>query len=838
MQRCFFYLLFICKLFSFLANVVVFINKLIFSKMNLNCETILDLYTYKNKKILCRNKLIHSQSYNEFRNSFRYLTLDQWNKFDKELGNLMSNIDIWKDDRNHEFKINSYIEVKVEKSKLSLKKFNKCLGALNEFHKHEDNDEVEEADYILECLFYINSEDQIHSPIYKAEEYNPESSIDNSLSYVPYTPSKKKYRVDSADTIKTPGIGYLIDNEPEYLSEISKDDALFLKKATTDKPVSNESTRRSSRESNKSSKSDLLNEVIVETDYETEFHQKCISSTSNQGSEYIPETQELLTAEKDNKRHKTRKRSNTVDEISALSGAKTKEKKRHSEKKEINKRSKSIDEIQSYKLKKFKNILTEENNNKSLEPIEENKTYKEATKTKLNTIETASITKHKTNSKKKESSPSLSSDDEKFYIKEKSKIKTSKTHTKTSDDEIKSDNKLNKNLQLKESNGNGSNLNISILSATESATGTSPLKHRRERKPKENNNDNVIKSVRRSERSPIKPRRFIEEQPDLLKTGNKTKHKNSVTNKELFGTDEDDEDEYFEKTKNNKETNKVRLSSVFETPVGKKPPKSLTSSSSSSSKKKRKRDRSAECQQEKRDMNKWLSKKKSSTKDKEIGKTTKEKSKSTSSSTSSSSSRSLPLKSAKKEKSLNADVGTESRSNSPKPVFEMPSKEELESIRNDSKLKQKENEKIKAELEKMRRSPPKEVQTLSLLNIPMNDILDTFSTYKSDLDKIYENNRKKDYIKGHDGINHCFVIKLLQQNIQMKMLEKLTEIYSDTKNTTQATLFANALLPEWIMRVYMKEHNFTRQEAINQIQAQEEFQLHLEEQNDNSFMFD
>ena len=66
----------------------------------------------------------------------------------------------------------------------------------------------------------------------------------------------------------------------------------------------------------------------------------------------------------------------------------------------------------------------------------------------------------------------------------------------------------------------------------------------------------------------------------------------------------------------------------------------------------------------------------------------------------------------------------------------------------------------------------------------LNDILHTFSNCKNELDEIYQKCYKKDYIKGHDGINHCFVIRLLQQNVQLKMLEKLTDVYSDGKNTT------------------------------------------------------
>lgn len=65
----------------------------------------------------------------------------------------------------------------------------------------------------------------------------------------------------------------------------------------------------------------------------------------------------------------------------------------------------------------------------------------------------------------------------------------------------------------------------------------------------------------------------------------------------------------------------------------------------------------------------------------------------------------------------------------------------------------------------------------------IDEILNTLPKHKSKLDKIYRDNRKRDYIKGYDGINHCFVIRLLPANIQMKMLEKLSEAYSKRSNT-------------------------------------------------------
>lgn len=72
----------------------------------------------------------------------------------------------------------------------------------------------------------------------------------------------------------------------------------------------------------------------------------------------------------------------------------------------------------------------------------------------------------------------------------------------------------------------------------------------------------------------------------------------------------------------------------------------------------------------------------------------------------------------------------------------------------------------------------------SLANIPEDKMLSTFSTYKTELDDIFRNNRKRDYIKGHDGINHCLIIRLLQNSTQMKMLKKLTDVYGCSDSTT------------------------------------------------------
>ncbi|XP_065371157.1 uncharacterized protein LOC135963294 [Calliphora vicina] len=868
--------------------------------MNINCETILDFYMHKNKKILCQIKVSPTKS-RKFKNTCRCLTQEQWNTFDKELEKLINTTDDWNDEKCFKFNIKSYIEVKVQKSKLSLKHFYKCLGAIDEC-----DGEVIEADYVLECLLNFQLEVPF-STFLESQEYEPqtETSPDklcSPLSYEPYTPSKKKYQAESIDTIKTPGIDYLEYDEDTYspkpIFQVVDSDPLLTEKIPRYTPAPIRDTRSSikkstqrdlpcssSKESKISSKLDLLGEVIVETEDEIDSPEKTKSLRSKLNKkkskkreiEYIPKSQEYAvvdvpvyiptpieetTHRKVNKTdhdiRKHKKRSMTIDEyprlllldensreknITVKEHISGKDKHSRYDNRKIKSRSYTIDEIPSgfsinMEKPKSKNLPEEsrEKQCKKFESIEKSTSHKSKDKkSDLNVNISSTKEKHKLSEKKPEViiRASSSSEDEFLAVVAKSK-KSSIRKSKASDDDFEDGNKIDKNTKLSQSNDNANNLNISISSATESATDTSLQKLKRGRKQKESGTDDN-KSLRRSERSPSKPVRFIEEQHDLLRSKKPIKTKTSPKNKELFGTDDDEYEELFDNNNGTNIKNDKKLkSSVFETPVSKKSTKSASSSSSSSSstKKKRKRDKSSECEQEKRDMNTWLSKKKTSSSDKD--------SKQASTSKSSSSSKCRPLKMSKKEKSKNTEVDTESRpkSETHPPSFELPSKEEMELMRNKTKLTQKENAIIRAELDKMRTSPPKEVEILSLQSVPVEDILNTFSKYKSELDEIYENNCKRDYIKGHDGINHCFVIRLLQPNIQMKMLEMLTDVYSNTKSTTQATLYANALLPEWVIRVYMEKFNFSRQQAINQIKAQEAFQLHMEEQSDNSFMFD
>lgn len=71
----------------------------------------------------------------------------------------------------------------------------------------------------------------------------------------------------------------------------------------------------------------------------------------------------------------------------------------------------------------------------------------------------------------------------------------------------------------------------------------------------------------------------------------------------------------------------------------------------------------------------------------------------------------------------------------------------------------------------------------SLTDLRLNELLSTFDVHKPHLDKIFQECRNKSNIRQYCGIDHCFVINLIDQRHQMKMLQKLNEIYRKEKNS-------------------------------------------------------
>ncbi|TMW48598.1 hypothetical protein DOY81_006322 [Sarcophaga bullata] len=890
--------------------------------MNLKRETILDFYTHKKKKIFCQIKVQPSKCHT-IKYTCRSLTQEQWNAFDTELEKLLDGM-ISSEDAYSElmgkFMIGPNIEVKVQKSKMSPKYLCKCLCTIGDNEKDfwGKIDDTNDVVYALECLLVMEHESILNAPE-EIQEYepqletSPDGKLTTSLTYEPYTPSKRKYYADGKATINTPATHLLNDSEDTYspmplfetstiesLNEVipqykpapikengnsknsgvdNKGDVFVQKskeeyipegqKITTfdipayvPTPIDWSQTSKALKAFHENPNANFVNKNLRMRSKTIDAIPKDLVSNMfcKQKIEYsVTQSKEKLVGKRENYDQIQEREiddKNSANEVifetddETVSGqkyrpSKLKSKKKHRKEKEIfenNLKTHDLPEIvpDNYNKKCRKRCktldsipraLAVENEQLKLNLIPEENNITKSTNSSPHKLKEKKIETNQTNTVKCGKEGKLDKDctkvallgeDENISEKSKKLLKAKETHLNGSDNDFEDEKNVYK---IK-------NVNTSSSSITDDSP---PKTMRNKEKSKELYPSDI--PIRRSGRSPSKPIRYIEEIGTDTSSNRQKKrktHKSSHKNKELFGTDDDDDDDdYFEDNgDSNKHINIIKTASVCETPLKQK--SSSSSSSSPLSKKKRKRDKNSDCEQEKRDISKWLSKNKNSALNLEAStsKVSKKPSRSKSPSTKSS-----KMSKYSKERTKEKEIQPESTTSTPG-HFNMPSKEELEEIRNKTKLTQKKNEKFKAELDKMKALPPREVENLSLQDMSLSDILHTFSTYKNDLDEIYQKYYKRDYINGHDGINHCFVIRLLQQNVQLKMLEKLTDVYSDGKNTTQATLYANALLPEWVIRVYMEKFNFTRQEAINQIKAQDDYRLHMEQENDVSFMFD
>uniref|UniRef100_A0A1B0A454 Uncharacterized protein n=1 Tax=Glossina pallidipes TaxID=7398 RepID=A0A1B0A454_GLOPL len=279
--------------------------------------------------------------------------------------------------------------------------------------------------------------------------------------------------------------------------------------------------------------------------------------------------------------------------------------------------------------------------------------------------------------------------------------------------------------------------------------------------------------LRRSKRSPIKPKRLIEEQIEenkKLKTP-----KISARNKELFGSDDDDDD--ADQSNSLSEDRNVYNSENCCSP-------------GSSLQKKRKLHQSTDCEREKRDIRNWLSKNRPMP----------------------STSKSVFPKHSKLSKKTRTEESKEDRIE----IGATPTKEEIKERLEQHRLEKEHQLKIKKILQEMKPISPKKVEYLSLQELSVSELLDTFDQHKPKLDKIYEIYQRKSYVKNHQGIDHCFVMDLIDPKLQTKMLEKVSKVYKSKHSTAHVTLFANAILPEWILNIFMNKYSLDREQAIEQ----------------------
>uniref|UniRef100_A0A1I8QC82 Uncharacterized protein n=1 Tax=Stomoxys calcitrans TaxID=35570 RepID=A0A1I8QC82_STOCA len=876
--------------------------------MLLRYETTLIVYQHKDKTILCRVNVVPAK-HRDPHNTCRALTTDQWSSFDKELRSWLDIRDTNESSDSEEDKLCQFIvkpnlEVKIRKSKLSSKVFYKCVKNPDSAEELTTSDALPVLDCKLEYKENVPTKLPL-TPSIPSDEYEPiatTNALDNttgSLSYEPYTPSKKKpsSKYSIADTIKTPGLDFLgFESADDGYSPLV-DGNVALSEATV--PIYKAAPIGDSPDS-------IANEVIQETDDENEsgryrlkrekqrinaalgeyipdivedapaYNPTPIEDTAKQQKPKVPK--EFINKEEEanedrKKLPKNKKRDKSFKEIKSSSSrrkedkeiqsssenedfihrSKDKEKKTDGQKSKENKSHKGSKEdvilkSRTRSTKKSSPLSSSEDEFEKLSaPSKEKDTKKEKRRSKEEILEKSSKTEStgrdtkeskvvnaKSETKDLPGLPSSSSEEdyEKWFTKPKEKdrkkekrrskeevVENNKKSESSKKDaksttSIDGEDKSNRHKDKKKEEKRKSKETTADTGQTEAKKDDEkvPLTESTTRKDKTSTSSS--NSIRRSERSPAKPRRFIEEQEKYL-------HQKKPRNKELFGTDDDDEPDNKPKASdsNNNSSNKLSTT-AFQTPKSNNKPKSilLSSSSSSSAKKKRKRN---DCEQEKADINKWLGKKDS----KPQGET------------GVSSSKSFEDKSSKKLKSSKDGKETaRSKSDSPQPMdIVMLSEKEMEIIRTKAKKQREDNEKLKAALEKVNIAP-KEVEQLSLKDMTLKDLMDTFEVYKPDLDKIYEKYCKKDHVKSHEGANHCLVIGLIDRNIQFKMLEQLSEVYNSTNSTTQATLYANALLPEWVLRIFMERYNLKRTEAIQHIEDQDAYMSYTEAQNENSFL--
>ncbi|XP_017140842.1 uncharacterized protein CG4951 isoform X2 [Drosophila miranda] len=116
---------------------------------------------------------------------------------------------------------------------------------------------------------------------------------------------------------------------------------------------------------------------------------------------------------------------------------------------------------------------------------------------------------------------------------------------------------------------------------------------------------------------------------------------------------------------------------------------------------------------------------------------------------------------------------------------------------------------------------PRKVDILLMDKMEKEEVLNTFSKYQSDLNHFFTENRQKRTDK-FMGIQHVHVIDIMRRDVEVSMLEKLGTVFGN--RSAYASLQINALLPLWIVRLFMDTFNFdTAEEAVQQIRDQLEY---------------
>ncbi|XP_049317793.1 uncharacterized protein CG4951 isoform X1 [Bactrocera dorsalis] len=141
----------------------------------------------------------------------------------------------------------------------------------------------------------------------------------------------------------------------------------------------------------------------------------------------------------------------------------------------------------------------------------------------------------------------------------------------------------------------------------------------------------------------------------------------------------------------------------------------------------------------------------------------------------------------------------------------------------------KANKKIKSFLEQVIQVP-KEVKILTLNNMGGDEILKTFPKYKNQLDAVFNELRSKPKVSGYNGINHFSVIELIDNEKQLKIMHKLGEVYEKDGDgiSMYPMLFANALMPEWLVNIFKDKYNFSYSEAVTHLNKQRLYMQYMD----------
>ncbi|XP_034116561.1 uncharacterized protein CG4951 [Drosophila albomicans] len=113
---------------------------------------------------------------------------------------------------------------------------------------------------------------------------------------------------------------------------------------------------------------------------------------------------------------------------------------------------------------------------------------------------------------------------------------------------------------------------------------------------------------------------------------------------------------------------------------------------------------------------------------------------------------------------------------------------------------------------------PRKVDILLLEDMDEATVLNTFEKYRVNFDQVFEERQHKFQTTNYLSIDHCHIMHILNETIRSNMIKKLGEVYC--KSGPHGTLIINALLPLWIIRLFMDKYQFTEDEAVRQIADQ------------------